>query len=192
MSIKYFIPLIILLTLSLTSFSQAREDDTEEPIEYKSFKERLYTGGNFSASFGTFTYVDVSPIIGYMVTEDFSVGLGGKYVYIGFNGTPRSSTSIYGGSTFTRYLILENFLAHAEFQALSVKVQEPFTGELKRKLIPVGLVGGGYKQSMGGSSYFQIMLLYDVIGDKNSPYRGTSPFGVNSRLYMQAGITIGL
>ena len=143
-------------------------------------------------SFGTFTYIDIAPIVGYNVTEDFSVGLGGKYVYIGYNSTPRTSTSIYGGSLFSRYLFLENFLAHAEFQALSVQVPEPFTGKLKRRLTPIGLVGGGYRQSMGGSSYMQIMLLYDIIGDKNSPYRGTSPFGITSRLYISAGITIGL
>jgi hypothetical protein len=192
MRIKHFLPLITLFFISIAGFNQAREKDTEEPMEYQSFKERLYTGGNLSMSFGTFTYVDIAPIVGYRVTEDFSVGLGGKYVYIGYNSTPRTSTSIYGGSIFSRYLFLENFLAHAEFQGLNVEVRETFTGQIKRKLVPISLVGGGYKQSLGGSSYMQIMLLYDVIGDKNSPYQGTSPFGITSRLYISAGITIGL
>lgn len=192
MSFKSILPLILFVFLSLNSFNQAKEEDYEEPLKFKSFKERLYTGGNFSANFSSLTYIDIAPIVGYRITEDFSMGLGGKYVYIGYNSVPRTSTSIYGGSTFARYLILENFLAHTEFQALSVQVQEPFTGLLKRKLVPIGLVGGGYKQSLGGSSYMQIMLLYDVIGDNNSPYAGTSPFGLRSKLYMRAGVTIGL
>lgn len=192
MKFKHILSVILILFLSFNGINQAREDNNDEPMEYKSFGERLYTGGNLSMSFGTFTYIDIAPIVGYNVNQDFSIGLGGKYVYIGYNSTPRTSTSIYGGSLFSRYLFLENFLAHAEFQALSVQVPEPFTGQLKRRLTPIGLVGGGYKQSMGGSSYMQIMLLYDIIGDKNSPYRGTSPFGITSRLYISAGITIGL
>jgi hypothetical protein len=186
-TLNRFVLILITLAFINTNFSQAEESEPE----FTSFKDRLYTGGNLSLNFGTITYIDVSPILGYKITEDFSVGAGIKYVYIGYNTAPRTSTSMYGGSWFTRHLFLENFLAHAEFEAISLKTREPFTGKIKREIVPIALVGGGYKQSLGGSSYLQIMLLYDLIGDNNSPYAGTSPFGIQSRLYVRGGITIG-
>lgn len=191
--ISFLIPSLFfaLFLIVNTSLSQAREDDIEDPgMSGKRFVDRLYTGGNIGLSFGTFTYVDVSPILGYRITRDFSAGIGLKYVYLAFNGTPRSTLSMYGGSVFARYLFLQNFLAHTELETVNLPVQSAFTGEVKREWVPVGLIGGGYRQSIGGSSYIQFMLLYDVIGDPRSPY--VSPFGPQSRLYFRGGITIGL
>jgi hypothetical protein len=191
---KYLLKSIILLSLfciSFSSFSQAREDDFDDNLKGRRFLDRLYTGGNIGANFGTLSYfVDVSPILGYRVTKDFSVGIGAKYMYLGLTGVPNSGTSIYGGSIFSRYLFLKNFLAHAELETINLPVQNQFSGEIKREWVPIGLVGGGYRQSIGGVSYIQLMLLYDVIGDPRNPY--ASPFGPQSRLYFRGGITIGL
>lgn len=195
MSMKKFYPKVVLLLLLLNVFSnicsQAREDNFEDDPKGRRFVDRLYTGGNIGANFGTLSYfVDVSPILGYRVTRDFSVGIGAKYMYLGLTGVPNSGTSIYGGSVFSRYLFLKNFLAHAELETVNLPVQNQFSGEINREWVPIGLVGGGYRQSIGGFSYIQLMLLYDVIGDPRNPY--LSPFGPQSRLYFRGGITIGL
>lgn len=183
---RLFTLFVSIVFISSISFAQAREEEPDN-IDGLSFKDRLYTGGNLGLSFGTFTFVDVSPILGYRITKDFSAGIGAKYIYSAFNGTPRTSVSMYGGSLFSRYLFLENFLAHTEFEMINMPLQQPFTGEVKREWIPIGLVGGGYRQGFG-NSYFQIMLLYDLIGDERNPY--VSPFGPQSRLYLRTGITI--
>jgi len=114
------------------------------------------------------------------------VGVGAKYNFYSVNqsnGT-RFSTSVYGGSLFTRYVFLDKFVAHAEFEALNVELFNTRTAG-ERRWVPIGLVGGGY-----ASNGFQIMLLYDLIGDKNNPYQGT--FGADSRVYLRIGFLFNL
>lgn len=187
--------LLVLLSLSTIVYSQAREDVEfdENDVENASFFNRLYTGGNVSFNiFNNTTYFDISPIIGYRVTNEFSAGVGLKYIYIGSNQQPRFSTSMYGGSLFARYLFFENFIAHTEFEMINLELSDPLTAEVSREWVPLALVGGGYRSNIGGRSYIQIMLLYDIIGDERNPYRFSSPFGQNSNLYIRGGITIGI
>ena len=103
------IPFILFASVCL---SQARELDVgEEDFSLRPLSDRFYTGGNVSFQVANnILLLDVSPIIGYEITENFSSGLGLKYTYIRFNGNPPSSTSIYGPSVFSRYLISTNFL----------------------------------------------------------------------------------
>ena len=90
----------------------------------------------------------------------------------------------YGGSAFTRYVFFERFVAHAEFEVLSVQ-QNFGVSKSDRVVVPIGLIGGGYS-----SNGFQLMLLYDLIGNPYNPYIGT--FGPNSRVYLRAGFLINL
>lgn len=177
--------------LPALQFSQAREIEVDEDdFSMRSFKDRFYTGGNIAFQVvNNVFFLDVSPIFGYEITKNFSSGIGLKYSYIRQGGNPPWSTSIYGGSVFSRYLITANTLAHTEFEMINLDVFEIGTGFV-RKWVPVWLVGGGYRQSLGGRSYFQIMLLYDIINDKNNPYQ--SPFGPQIPLYIRGGITIGI
>ncbi len=186
MKLKHLLFALCVLAFS-TNYAQYDPDynnDDEEDLSLLSFKDRLYTGGNFWGSFGTFTNLEISPLLGYRVTNDYSVGLGIKYNYFRFNGAPPVSSSIYGGSAFTRYVFFERFVAHAEFELLSVQ-QNFGVSKSDRVVVPIGLIGGGYS-----SNGFQLMLLYDLIGNPYNPYIGT--FGPNSRVYLRAGFLINL
>ena len=175
------------LLVNQHSFAQYdTEDETTEAIEEEdlnelSFKDRLYFGGNLGLSFGTFTQVNISPIVGYRVTNDFSAGVGVKYDYLGFTGSPSYSLSTYGGSAFARYSIIENLFAYTEFEMLNIE----FYGLPEREWVPIGLIGAGYNFRP-----IQIMLLYDLIGDKRNPY--LSPLGNQSQLYVRFGAVFGL
>src|SRR5262245_12495917 len=83
-----------------------------------SFWDRLYFGGNFGLQFGDQTLVDLSPLVGYRLTEKLSVGVGATYIYYHFEDPyhyyPSYSTHIYGGSIFTRYYFLENIFGQVE------------------------------------------------------------------------------
>ena len=63
---KIFIILFILL-LSSSAFCQ---NDTGFKFE----KDKLFTGGNLGLQLGTYTLIDISPIIGYYFTNKFSAG----------------------------------------------------------------------------------------------------------------------
>lgn len=188
MTFKFFTTSALLLVFSLSSLSQYDPDygdDDSEDLSGLPFKERLYTGGNFWANFGTFTNVEISPMLGYRLTNSYSVGIGAKYNYFSdrrFN--PAFTSSIYGGSVFTRYKFFRNFIAHAELEMLNTNDFNTIPST-RRVWVPIGLVGGGYT-----ANGFQILALYDLVDDPNNPYLGT--FGADSRLYLRVGFLFNL
>ena len=65
----------ILLTVSLAQFASAQYTrPVEEDVpEKKGFDpQRLFFGGNFGLTFGNFTFINVSPVVGYRLTDKFS------------------------------------------------------------------------------------------------------------------------
>lgn len=182
---KTFFCLILLSLLSLNLWAQNRNpaDSTRNwDEETPSLRDRIFFGGNFALSFGNFnTFVNISPRVGYRVTERFSAGLGITYMYWAFNdrfGYSRDvSTSVYGGNLFGRYAITNRVFAHIEGELLST---EDFTtiDENDRTLVPGFFVGGGYAVPLGRRSFMNIFVLYNLLYDNNvsSPYN--SPIDV--------------
>lgn len=169
---------ILLSTLlfigSFNLMAQKEIDLEDKP----SFFDRVYTGGGFSMSFGTITYIDVSPILGYMITDKFSAGFGITYRYYKDKRVD-FSTNIYGGRLFARHNIAAQFFVHTEYENISF---ERF--ERGREWISGFFVGGGFSQPIGrGSAAFNITALYNL-----SYEAGNSPY--NSPWVLRAGITL--
>lgn len=138
------------------------------------FKDKIFVGGNFGAQFGDITSIEISPLVGYRITEKFSSGIGGTYIYYKVKarqGIPSYSTNIYGGRIFSQYRVIENALAYTEIEVLNLEVQDPISYELSRKNVPSWLVGGAYIQPIGGRASLNLYMLWDVIEDENSPYQ---------------------
>lgn len=185
------IAIIFILFIGLNL--NAQDNGNDNSLEGVPFGERLYFGGDFNMGFGNITLININPLVGYRITKPWSVGMAAKYLYYRerwpqYNYT--WSTSIYGGSMFTRRLLGDFAFAHAEFEYLNTDVFNIVTATSERGWVPVGFVGGGYRQGVG-RSYFQLMLLYDLIDDRNSPYRGQYLWQGVPLIY-RAGIIIGL
>lgn len=131
------------------------------------FWDRVYIGGNMSLQFGSVTYIDVSPLAGYRITERLSAGLGGTYQYLkynnyfGFDG----SFNTYGGRVFARHTILSQFFVHTEYEALSTRYLNQNLMEFKREWVPGFFVGGGLFQGIGNKGGFNITILYNLLHD---------------------------
>ncbi|MTI41479.1 hypothetical protein [Fulvivirga lutimaris] len=175
------------LTLFLTfiipslTFAQGSEE-----IEGNSLKDRIYFGGNLGLQFGTITNIEVSPLVGYRLTNDFSVGVGITYIYFktNYNNYPDFETNIYGYRLFGRYSITEQFYATAEYENLSLEFYNFNDGSIRREWVPGAFVGGGYFQPIGRNAGFNIAVLYNVLHDDlRSPY--------NSPWVFRIGITAG-
>lgn len=153
------------------------------------FKDRLIFGGNFGLQFGTVTYIDISPTIGYKVTEKFHAGIGGTYIYFSekyrlTNGTNYTyKTDIYGGKVFARYFVMENLFLHHETELLNLEVYDVLNDKVERKNIISPLVGAGYVQRFGQSSGLFIMALFNLNETADSPY---------SNPIIRLGINFGL
>lgn len=155
--IKTILFLIILLVCSATNFAQ------------NNINNRIYFGGNLGLQFGTYTYIDISPLIGYKLTEKLSVGTGVTYIYFRDNFYDYN-TSIYGGRLFSRYRLLENIFTHVEYEVLSREVYD-INWDLKRVNVNSFFVGGGYQQMIGGNASLNILVLWNLNETAYSPYQ---------------------
>jgi hypothetical protein len=138
-----------------------RRNNASEP----SWRDRVRFGGNFGLQFGNITFIDISPLVLYGVTDRLQLGVGVTYQYIRFNfPTLRTSgNSIYGGRVFTRYFLFPGVFAQAEYETLSTRYYDAFTNEIKRALVPAGFIGGGYSQQAGGRAAINVTILYNLL-----------------------------
>lgn len=134
--------------------------------------DRLVYGGTFGATFGTTTYVDVSPLIGYRITDDLVAGIGVTYMYFRQRyNTQVYQTSLYGGRVFANYAILENVFLHGEYEVLNYDYYDFLSQENSRAWFGTPLLGGGYRQPISDRAAFMIFALYALNSDNpRSPY----------------------
>lgn len=179
-------PLFLLLTICIAhdTQAQAREGGLETfqtPKERRSSgfnSDRLRFGGGIGATFGNITYIDLSPTVGYMFTDNFIAGLTTRYIYYEekYPGY-KFSTNIFGGGVFSEYFILQNITLHAEYELLNM--EDLRLAERNHRInVSSLLVGGGYRMMITDRSFANILLLFNVLEDENSIY--TNPiFRIN-------------
>lgn len=161
-SLRHFFATALFLLVFGYSFSQ-NEESSESPK--KKWTEKVFFGGNLGGWFGTITYIDISPLVGYRFSEKFNAGIGATYLYYS-DSDINYSTHIYGGRAFGRYFIIENLFAHAEYEILN---GEWLVGQ--RSDLHSVFVGGGYSQRIGRNSFFNLTVLWNLNDSSLSPYR---------------------
>jgi hypothetical protein len=166
--------LMFLLLCGITCIAQEPPQRTLRNSSGEKWTDRIYLGGNIGLQFGSQTAVEIAPVVGYRITEEFSAGIGGKYIYYKLTDpilTEPFETNIYGGSVFAKYLVLENVFLYSEYEVLNMEVFEPpYYNKIIRENIPALFVGAGYRQMLGDNSFLDLMLLYNVIDDHRSIY----------------------
>jgi hypothetical protein len=177
--------LIVLVSFFCFLTPEISSAQSENNRDKSRFTDKLVFGGSFGLQFGSLTLIDLSPVIGYRITEKFETGVGFTYKYYKYkdywydNTTGQTydlKSNITGGSVYARYHILENVFAHAEFEQLRYRYTNYYfsgTGIEKEKLaadISSVLIGGGYRQRISQNSYFYIMGLWNLTEDAMSPY----------------------
>lgn len=177
------------LAAMLVNCSGLHAQEATKPAkrDSRSLGERLWFGGGIGLSFGTVTAIQIDPLVGYKVDPSgkLSVGLGASYWYYQDNRfSPSVNYSGYGYRGFSRYRIIEQFFAHAEFLHLNVERYVVTEDAIRRIWVPHLLVGGGYVQTMGSRSSLYFQVLFDVLQDPNSVYRSQGPI-------ISAGVGIG-
>lgn len=176
--LKQIIFLLIFWSFSAILLAQEQPKKNEKEVKEKpSFAERVYFGGNFGLQFGTVTFIDISPIVGFKVNEDFSVGTGISYRYIKYLGMT-NGINIYGPRAFARYNIFENLFAYGEYEILNGNWNGQGVSTIENIL-----AGGGYSYRIGNSANAFIMVLWNFAQSQYSPY--TNPV-------IRAGFNIGL
>lgn len=176
--------LILLSFFAVSSYSFDYKDSYQLNLQPKVAKKtkgfdpsRITFGGNFGASFGSVTYVDISPLVGYRITDRWIAGVGISYIYyrqkytFSSGATQLYQTSLYGGRLFTQFNILPNVFLHGELEALNFDYYDFLTATNGRAWYTTPMIGAGYSQPIGARSSFRVMALY-AFGTDNpkSPY----------------------
>jgi hypothetical protein len=134
------------------------------------FKDRLYFGGNLGLQFGTVTFVDVSPLVGVMITPRLSGGVGATFQYYDDSRFRGADGTSYGGRVFGRYNILPNIFAHAEYESINWESYDLAENAYRRGWSNALFLGGGYFVPFGRRGGANFTFLYDVLHDNQNSY----------------------
>ena len=152
-----------------------RNNPIKKPIPPESeLMKKLYFGCNlggqiYSSGGYNFFYYDLSPNVGYKITDKFSAGI--QIVYNNSIETGHGSSVSYnviGGGVFARYLILNWLFLQVEYDILTTPPSYRYSQS--RTYSDEKLGGAGFKRNFGGKMSYYITILYDFAAEPNSPY----------------------
>ena len=159
--------MIVFLVYASVSVAIGQQVRQEAPP----IRERLFFGGNIGLMFGSYTNIDVSPIIGFWVLPRIAVAAGPNFRYF---KDPYGSTTIYGGKVYTEIIFLQDLnnllplgihlglFLHGEYEGLSLESaffkSPPY--ESGRFMLNTFLAGGGIRQMLGPRSSMNITFLW--------------------------------
>lgn len=134
------------------------------------FKDRLYFGGNLGLQFGTVTLVDVSPLVGVMITPRLSGGVGATFQYYDDSRFQGAEGTSYGGRLFGRFNVLPNIFLHAEYESINWETYDLFVEDYRRTWSNALFLGGGYFAPFGSRGGANFTFLYNVLHDNQNSY----------------------
>ncbi len=170
-------------------------------------KDKLIFGGGIVLSFGQFTNLGVSPVIGYAFNDKFSAGVGIGFQYLSIKNffelpdpnNPNNSiyrpfrSAVYSGSIWSRYRVWNNIFVHAEAEYNKLYYRDYGYDYFNNQVLisknnasaPAILLGAGIRQPVGERASFIFTALYDVLNGQ-SDY---SPYG--NSVFFRGGFLIG-
>lgn len=175
--------------VTVSDSSVSASATTESPKEKKKFDpSKLVFGGNLGVSFGDFTFVNISPQVGYRFSPIFTAGAGINYIHNSFKTRYSNNTEIrenysYAGLNLFGRIFPNNFLfamaqPEINYSWGKIKFENSNQPDIKQegKWIPTFLVGAGVTMGgRGGRGGIMLSIQYDLVQDPRSPY-GTNPF----------------
>lgn len=191
-----------LLTLGI--FAQEKEENEEK------FSDRLFTGGSVTVSFfNQQTILGANPMLGYMLTDWLDAGLVFNFIYSGARDyqyyDDKIRQTIKGPGVFTRVYPFPIIFVQGQLEHNFIKQKYVFPGgsptniyrdDVTSLLVGAGLAQGRFK---GGTTFYYISVLFDVLKNENSPYtrvsvnpNNPSQQRVDMVPIIRAGFNIGL
>lgn len=146
---------------------------------------KWFYGGGMALSFGDVDFVSLSPLLGYRITPDVSVGGGLQYIYRGYSQYGQDySTNDYGAFVFSRFFVGPGFFLSASYEYLRFQYFD-FNSNRVDDTFGSFFVGGGYAMPLSRNASFITSALYNLSYDSNEP----SPYG--SPWVISAGVSVG-
>ena len=176
MKFNSFLTIVFGLSLSLLIITTGYAQSSSNKPEKDRLIDQLWFGGNIglgfsNSQFGSRFYIGLAPMVGYKITDEWSVG---PRFDLSYTHIRQPSTSMIdkvsffnvGAAVFTRYKVFTNFFAHVETGINNIPyLDRDAMGNLivvreQRQTVYVGI---GY--TAGGG---EIVLLYDLNAPQNT------------------------
>ncbi len=175
---KYLFIFTLLATIPLTA--QVQEEASDR-------KGKFFLVPEFWLSFGSTTYIEVAPMVGYHALDRLIVGAGPHYIYQSVKVSPVNpyayETHVFGLKGFARFALITNaeqflpiqlfsdLFVHVEYEGMSLENNIYYQhGDPGRFIYHGFLVGGGFTQRLGMYNSVSFMVLWDVNETSMSPY----------------------
>jgi len=186
------------------NYEYYREDNREEDQssqeagiqkQKSSLSERMFFGGGFGASFGNYTFISVSPVVGYRITERLSAGLRFMYQYTTFEYSvipgdkERYNGHDLGVGPFARLMVYGPVYLQAEYEYLNYNALYT-DGTSRRVSFDSYMAGGGLAQPIGRNAAFFMTILYNF-SYQNFNNNGVFRSPYNSPWIFRLGISAG-
>ncbi len=176
------IKITVLLGLFVLNFPAAEAQKEEE--ERPPIKERIFFGGNFSLQIGTYTDIELSPLVGVWIFPRIAVAAGPSYRFYKFLD---EKTNIFGLHTYAQFVFLRDLdkilptgmhtslFLHIEEEILSLesKFWKPTTyieSQPRRFYEYATLAGAGISQQIGIRSSVNIIFLWSLTSSEYALY----------------------
>jgi hypothetical protein len=153
--------LIGLSTSYLVVYGQ-RSTEEKPPV-----RERLFYGGSLGLQFGTYTDVDISPVVGLWLLPRLNIAAGPKYRYLKYY---EERASIFGARAYSQFFFIKDInniipinlhlglFLHAEDEFFKVNYTDAIDTE--EFYINAPLVGVGISEPLGRRSSLNLMVLW--------------------------------
>jgi len=117
-------------------------------------------GGGFGLGTG-YNYYSVLPVVGYRVTDNFSLGASFTYQRYNYTGTYGYSFTQYGAGPYLRYNF-NSFFAQTEYDIINSPSYDA-NNEIIHANYSRWLLGIGYNFTQGSRSSLVGVVMYDVL-----------------------------
>lgn len=173
---KLIIPLFIIISGSV--FSQVSVGTDSQDNNKWTF------GGGIGLGFGSNSafYLQASPRVGYRLTDDLEAGVIGS---VSWQTSNSYKSTMFGVGPFANYYFARSFYVGANLQQYFINYKDKLYDYKSNEQETALYLGGGYMQRIGGNSFMQLGLMYNVLWKENS-----SVF--SSGLVPNIGFVVGL
>jgi hypothetical protein len=160
------VSLLILVSIGHADGQRPREEPP--PL-----RDRIFVGGSFGLQLGTYTSIEVNPVVGIWLTPRLAVAAGPGYEYMKYQNM---STSIFSARGYVQFAVLKDIdkfiplgvhssiVFHAEDELLNLN--SDYWGNITRRedrfFVNSILVGGGLSQQIGRKGSFNILVLWVI------------------------------
>lgn len=174
---------ILSLLFAMMLSSQLFAQTEGKPVGFQ--RENLFVGGNFGFSFGSnITHLNVSPQLGYRFSEFFAAGAGINGIYSSYERTGfKERYGVAGLNVFGRVYPIDNIFLQLQPEMNYVwgryiyddaRIDQKLDGQV----VPSLMGGVGAILPTGGRGGLMLMLQYDILQNRRSPYSNRPFFNI--------------